>query len=314
MKQISRRTFALGGVAAGGAALQIAAQTAHALPLVCVFSKPLIKIHYADLGGVLKDLNADGCDLTVRPGGHVEPALAPADLYRAIEAIRAEGVEVPMITTAFVSAADPTLRAVLAIAGRMKVPYFKLGYWRYGPADNILARIAEVRRDVAGMAAQGRLYGMAAGFHNHSGSYVGEAVWDGRAVIEGLDPNWIGYYFDPCHATAEGGEAGWNIAMRMALPRTKMVALKDFYWEKSSGKWTMRMCPLGEGMVDWPQVFALLASARYAGPLSVHIEYEPADILTAIKRDLEFVNKHVAAAWGPGTAPAGDKARDRLSG
>jgi sugar phosphate isomerase/epimerase len=299
MHELTRRAFTMAG-AAGSAALQIAAQTPRALPLVCVFSKPLIKIHYADLGGVLKDLGVAGCDLTVRPGGHVEPALAPADLYRAIEAIRAEGVEVPMLTTAFVSAADPTLRAVLAIAGaaRMKVPYFKLGYWQYGPKDDIVVRIAQVRQDVAGLVAQARAYGMTAGYHNHSGNYVGEAVWDGRAVIEGMDPEWIGYYFDPCHATAEGGEAGWNVAMRMALPRIKMVALKDFYWEKNGGKWSMRMCPMGEGMVDWPRVFGLLAGARYAGPLSVHIEYEPADVLTAIQRDLAFVNKQVAASYG----------------
>ena len=297
MPTITRRRFALGGVL-GSAALQAAAQAPRAMPTICVFSKPLQKIHYADLGGVLKDLGAPGCDLTVRPGGHVEPTLAPADLYRAVEAIRAEGVEVPMITTAFVSVADPGLRPTLAIAGRMKVPYFKLGYWMYRPNDNILTRVAEVRRDAAALRGQGRLYGMAAGFHNHSGNYVGAAVWDGRAVIDELDPNWIGYYFDACHATAEGGEGGWNIALRMALPRIKMVALKDLYWEKAGGKWTMRMCPIGEGMVKWPEVFALLAAARFAGPLSVHIEYEPADVLTAVQRDLEFVTKQVTAAFG----------------
>lgn len=290
---ITRRAFAI----AGGAALQLAAQTPRATPAICLFSKPLVKIHYADLGDVLKDLGFAGCDLTVRPGGHVEPALAPADLYRAIEAIRASGVDVPMITTAFVSPSDPTLRSVLIIAGRMKVPYFKLGYWRYRPGDNIEARIAEVRRDVAGLAAYARAYGMAAGFHNHSGDYVGEAVWDARAVIGDMDPNLVGYYFDPCHATAEGGEAGWNIAMRLVLPRTKMVALKDFYWAKDNGKWTMRMCPMGEGMVNWPEVFALLASAHFTGPLSLHVEYEPADMLAAMARDLAFVKKHVAAAY-----------------
>jgi L-ribulose-5-phosphate 3-epimerase len=298
MDQVTRRVFAMGGVTLGSAAMQVAAQTLRVPPTVCLFSKPLIKTHYADLGGVLKDLGFAGCDLTVRPGGHVEPALAPADLYRAIEAIRAEGVEVPMITTSFVSAADPTLRGVLAIAGRMKVPYFKLGYWQYGPTDNIVARVAETRRDVMGLVAQGRAYGMAAGFHNHSGNYVGEAVWDGRAIIDEMDANWIGYYFDPCHATAEGGEAGWNIAMRMALPRIKMVALKDFYWAKTGGKWTMQMCPMGEGMVNWGQVFGLLAGARFSGPISLHVEYEPPDLLGAIARDLAFVKKQVAAAWG----------------
>ncbi|MGD0363881.1 MAG: hypothetical protein ABSC93_23610, partial [Bryobacteraceae bacterium] len=86
-------------------------------------------LHYSELGGVLRDLGFDGCDLTVRPGGHVEPALSAADLYRAVEAIRGEGIEIPMITTAFVTASDPTLPNVLALCGRdrMKVPYWKLG-------------------------------------------------------------------------------------------------------------------------------------------------------------------------------------------
>ena len=302
---LTRRAFTLGGAALGAplqgtlrAAPQVPAQTPRPAPTVCLFSKHLPKLHYSELGGVLKDLGFAGCDLTVRPGGHVAPSLSAADLYRAVEAIRAEGVEVPMITTAFVTAADPNIHNVLALCGRdrMKVPYWKLGYWNYRPGDNIDNRIAEVRRDVTGLVSLARAYGMVAGFHNHSGNYVGEAVWDGRAVIDGQDPNWIGYYFDPCHATAEGGEAGWNVALRMALPRIKMMALKDFYWEKANGKWTMRMCPIGEGMVNWPQVFALLASAHFAGPLSLHLEYEPAD-MAAIARDLAFVKKQVAAAY-----------------
>src|SRR5581483_9563126 len=200
---VTRRAFALGTAAA----LSAAAQKPRATPTICLFSKHLQKLHYSELGGVLRDLGFEGCDLTVRPGGHVEPALAAADLYRAIEGIEAEGVEVPMITTAFVNPADPTIRPVLAIAGRMKVPYFKLGYWHYEASDNIETRLAQVRRDVGGLVALGRAYGMASGFHNHSGNYVGEAVWDTRTIIEGMDPVWIGYYFDPCHATAEGGVA-----------------------------------------------------------------------------------------------------------
>jgi L-ribulose-5-phosphate 3-epimerase len=296
--ELTRRAFALGG-AALSAALDAPAQPPRPKPMICLFSKCLAKLHYSELGGVLSDLGFAGCDLTVRPGGHVEPALSAADLYRAVEAIRGAGVEIPMITTAFVSAADPTIQNVLALCGRdrMKVPYFKLGYWNYRPADNIDTRIAEVRRDLTGLVSLARAYGMVAGFHNHSGNYVGEAVWDGRSAMEGVDANWIGYYFDPCHATAEGGEAGWQIALRMALPRIKMVAMKDFYWEKSNGKWAMRMCPMGEGMVRWDEVFAMLAAAGFSGPLSLHLEYEPVNP-GAIARDFAFVKKQVAKAWG----------------
>ena len=70
-----------------------------ARPMVCLFSKHLVKLHYSELGGVLNAMGFEGCDLTVRQGGHVLPEKAPADLVRAIESLRGEGVEVPMITT-----------------------------------------------------------------------------------------------------------------------------------------------------------------------------------------------------------------------
>lgn len=293
---LTRREFARAGglaAAAAGAGLIAAPPALRATPVICLFSKCLAKIHYAELGGVLSDLGFEGCDLTVRPGGHVEPSLAAADLYRAVEAIRAEGVDIPVITTALTSAGDRTAAPVLALSGRMKVPYFRLGYWMYRNGDNIETRVAEVRREAAGLAAMGHAYGMTACFHNHSGEYVGEAVWDTREIISGTDPSAMGYYFDPCHATIEGGLGGWKIALRLALPRIKVLAVKDFVWAKVDGRWTAQFCPLGEGMVNWPEVFPLLREAHFNGPLSLHVEYEARDDLAAIARDLAFVKKHV---------------------
>ena len=118
-------------------------------------------------------------------------------------------------------------------------------------------------------------------------------MWDLREIISVMDPNTIGYYFDPCHAAIEGGLSGWKIALRLALPRIKVVSVKDFVWAKADGKWTPQFCPLGEGMVQWPEVFAMLAEARFNGPLSLHVEYEARDNLAAIARDLAFIKKHV---------------------
>ncbi len=57
-------------------------------------------------------------------------------------------------------------------------------------------------------------------------------------------------------------------------------------------------CPLGEGMVNWSQFFALLAAARFTGPISVHQEYHPADRIAAAHQDLDFVSRHLNAAYG----------------
>jgi sugar phosphate isomerase/epimerase len=295
MNNLGRREFI--GVA-GIAAAQIRSHAAANRPALCLFSKHLPKLNYAELARTVKQLGFDGVDLTVRPEGHVLPERAAEDLPRAVDTIRAQGLAVPMITTGLTSPSDPAARPTLETAGRLKVPYFKLGYWQYRAGVSIEARLAEVRRDASGLVAIGKEHGVAAGYHNHSGNYVGAEVWDIRSIIGDMDPRWIGYYFDPCHATAEGGEGGWRISLRMALDRIKMVAIKDFYWEKRAGKWEMRMCPLGEGMVRWPEVFAALRAGRFTGPISLHMEYEPADEMAAIARDFAFLRKQVDAAYG----------------
>jgi len=289
-----RREFLL-----NAGAVSLAAQTAPARPALCLFSKHLPKLNYDELGRTLKQLGFDGVDLSVRPGGHVLPERVTEDLPRAVEAIRAHGVSVPMITTGLLSASDPAARPTLATAARLKIPYYKLGYWRYRTAD-VEKTIIDVRRDVHGLVELGKEHGIQAGFHNHSGDYVGSPVWDTRSIIDGMDPRWVGYYFDPCHATIEGGAAGWRLSYQIAARRLNMVALKDFYWEKAGGKWRIKWCAMGDGMVDWPAFFTMLKAAGFRGPVSLHIEYDPADELEAIARDLAFMKRQMRVTQAAG--------------
>jgi sugar phosphate isomerase/epimerase len=141
-------------------------------------------------------------------------------------------------------------------------------------------------------------HGITCGFHNHSGDYFGAAVWDIREIIRDMDPAAVGHYLDPAHATIEGGLAGWRITMNMVAPRLKMVAMKDFYWAKTGGKWDVQWCPMGQGMVDWTRVFAGLKTAGFKGPLTLHVEYEAKDELEAIARDFAFIKKQTGLAWG----------------
>jgi sugar phosphate isomerase/epimerase len=284
-------------MASAAAAGIAAAAPAPGRPVICVFSKHLAKLNYDQLGRVTREMGFDGVDLTVRPGGHVLPERVADDLPRAVEAIRSHGVEVPMITTEIKSADSPHVRAILSTAARLNIKYYKLGYWMFGKGDPD-ADIARARGAAEQLVALGRSYGIAAGIHNHSGGYVGYDVRDTREIIRGLDPAYIGYYFDACHATIEGGLAGWEIAQRIALRQLKLAAMKDSYWEKKDGRWDVHWCPLGEGMVNWPKVLGAYAAARFSGPMSIHVEYEPKDEIPATARDLAFLKKQVAAAYG----------------
>jgi sugar phosphate isomerase/epimerase len=268
-------------------------------PPVCLYSKQLAKVEYDDLGKVLRDLGFDGCDLSVEPGGHVLPEHAQADLVRAVLAVTDVGLDVPLFTTSITSPADPNIRLILGIGNFMGVPLFRPGIWKYNGTSEIEARLAQAQGEIVGLAALARAAAMAMGLRNVAGDNVGSAVWDTNLIIRGLDPQSVGYDFDPGSATAAGGVDGWWVALRLALPRLKMVTLNDFNWTKDTGgAWKATPCPLGEGMVDWSRFFATLARVKFTGPLSLEMGYRPAKELEAIHHDLEFVRKQVAAAYG----------------
>jgi sugar phosphate isomerase/epimerase len=78
-------------------------------------------------------------------------------------------------------------------------------------------------------------------------------------------------------------------------------------WEKTDRGWRPRWVPLGDGVVDWRRHLADLAAARFAGPISLHLEYlETAKdtsaaerhALEAAARDLAFLRAGLEHAYG----------------
>ena len=260
-------------MAAAAAALTPVSSRAAGTSPFLFFSKHLPDLDWADLGRAVKGAGFDGVDLTVRAKGHVLPERAAADLPRAIETIRAQGVTVPMITTELTSASDPLARPLLQAAAKSGVRFFKTGYWHYTASPDVRAQVAAVGEALAGLTTLGRECGIELGFHNHN-AYIGAALWDIAPAMDRLDPKWAGYYFDPRHAVAEGGGGAWKAATHLVAPRMKMMSLKDFYWEKTAKGWVIRNCPMGEGAVDWAWFGKTIAEAKFAGPISLHFEYE----------------------------------------
>lgn len=272
---------------------------------VVFFSKHLPNLNYQQLAQTVKTLGFTGVDLTVRPGGHVLPERAAEDLPKAAAAIRAAGLSVSMITTGLLSVNDPTAKPILSTAGKLGIPFIKPGYWKYQFAD-VRQELAKFAAEFRGLVELAKQSGVQLGFHNHE-SNLGGPLLDVISTIDALDAKSAGYYFDVRHAVVEGGGAGWKIAFNLIAPRLKMIAVKDFYWEKSAKGWKIINCPLGEGMVDWKAYFKLLRQANFAGPISVHLEYEingatkaavEENTLAAATRDLAFVQARLREAYG----------------
>jgi len=242
-------------------------------PLVCVFSKHLQFLDYAELAKTCKEIGLDGVDLTVRKGGHVLPENVARDLPRAVDAIRGEGLEVPMITTRLSSGDDPDARAILEAAAKQGIPYFRIGGQRYAESGDPLVQLDTFADELAGLAKLAEEFDMTAGYHNHSGhGNVGAPLWDLHRMFERVGSKHLGSNFDVGHATVEGAYGAWEINARLMAPHVKMMAVKDFVWDKDRPRWV----PLGEGIVKTAKFLKIFRETGFAGPMSLHFEYKVA--------------------------------------
>jgi sugar phosphate isomerase/epimerase len=238
----------------------------------CLFSKPVPQLSWLELAQSAKRAGFGGIDLTVRKAGHVLPQNVAEDLPKAVAAIRGEGLEVPMLTTELLSASNPTAAPLLSTAAKLSIPYIKAGYYQYKFVD-VRKELEEAGDQFRSLVQLAHEHGVQVGFHNHSGN-LGAPVWDIARVMDTLDPNAAGYYFDLSHATIEGGVVCWKISSHLVMPRMKMLSVKDFYWKKTATRgWHGQNCPLGEGMCHWKEVLALAAAANFQGPTSLHMEF-----------------------------------------
>ena len=252
-----------------------------------------------------------GIDLTVRKGGHVVPERVKEDLPKAVEIIRAEGLDVPMITTELLDAGDSGAVPIINTAGKLSIPFLKPGYYHYKFID-VRKELQEAGEKFRGLAGVAQHYGVQLGYHNHAG-YIGAPVWDMAKVMDTIDPKWAGYYFDLQHATGEGGVAGWKIDANLAMPRIKMLAVKDMYWKRTDNGWSDRDCALGQGMCRYKEFLKMCAQGGFHGPISLHIEYEipgvsgpdgialsrakADEVMAAAKRDLGYLKSLLREAY-----------------
>lgn len=290
---MKRREF----LAAGAASLAAAPGSDALAARICLFTDHLGGFGYQEVARMLKVLKVSGPDLTVRRGGLVPPEAVAEELPKAHAVFREHGLSIPMITTTITSA-DPAAHAILTAASKLKIAYYKLGYFPYADLSRWQETIDSTRRKLGELAEWNRKLGLKAGMHNHAGDSVGCSVWDSWEAMQGVDPHVVGFYYDPAQAAIEGGKTGWRLAFRRAQSRLFMIGIKDFVWEKTDKGWRTRWVPLGQGMVNWDAFFPMLRQANWPGPISLHIEYDPGGStkterydrsLEAAARDLQFL-------------------------
>lgn len=273
------------------------------LPGLHLFSKHLHFLDYRGMAQAALALGLDGLDLTVRPGGHVEPEYYARDLPKAVSAIREVGLACEMMTTNIVGTENRRDYDLLALAHSLGIKSYRLGGLRYGRDIPPMQTVERYRVQLAALANWNREIGITGMFQNHSGEErFGAAVWDAALVLKDLDPEALGMQFDVRHAVTDGG-LEWPTSFRLVKPYIRSLVFKDFKWAQVDGKWKLVNTPIGQGMVDFPRYFRMLKDAGMDYSVSLHCEYDLGGankgrreltipeqrVFDAIRRDIETV-------------------------
>ncbi len=265
-------------LAAGTSSLLGGDQVAKAAPRVCVYTEHFQSLPVPEVCKIFRTMGVNGLDLTVRPGGHVDPEDVKVGLPKAVKAARDHGLEVMMLTTA-ITEPDRIAEETFAACQQAGIRRIKMGYYPVGKAGALARRLSEVRRQLAGVAKLAARYEVLPCMHLHSGSTIpsnGFMLYD---LLREIPPDRIGAYLDSFHMTITAGAGGWKQAIDLLTPWISLVALKNFQWhrgkrdELGQQRWRTDYCRLEDGVAPIPDFVKAIHRAGYRGFYTLHTEY-----------------------------------------
>jgi len=292
------------GMNANGLAAAVNAGKSLKRPL-CAFTKCLQFLPFEKIAEVLAHMQFDGADITVRPGGQIEPENVKKELPAAVKALQKAGISVPMMVTAVSDVNNPVEVTTLQVAADAGIRYYRMGWLPYDFKMTIQQNLDIYKRQIEKLAKLNEKLGIHGGYQNHSGLHVGAPVWDLYDLVKDVNPKYMGVQYDIRHATTEGGYC-WMLGMKRVEPWIRTICIKDFVWGKEpKGGWKHQNVLIGEGMVDFNEFLKEYNTLNVEAPISIHFEYDlggaesgkktttmdPQKIYGMMKKDLDWFRK-----------------------
>ncbi len=272
---------------------------------ICAFTKCLQFLPFEKIGEVLTRMKFDGADITVRPGGQIEPENVKKELPAAVKALQKAGISVPMMVTAVSDVNNPVEVTTLQVAADAGIRYYRMGWLPYDFKMTIQQNLDTYKRQIEKLAKLNEKLGIHGGYQNHSGLHVGAPVWDLYDLVKDVNPKYMGVQYDIRHATTEGGYC-WMLGMKRVEPWIRTICIKDFVWGKDpKGVWKHQNVLVGEGMVNFDEFLTEYNTLNVEAPISMHFEYDlggaesgkktttmdPEKIYGMMKKDLDWFRK-----------------------
>lgn len=283
--------------------LKIAKEAGHT---VHIFSKHLHWLSITEMATQAAALGFDGVDLTVRPGGHIEPARVKDELPRAADAIHKAGLKLQTITTAIESIASPFAMDTIKTASVLGVEYYRMGWINYQSGKSIEENLKQIEEQLKTLAEFNRQYNIRGAYQNHAGKSFGAALWDVWLVLKSIRSPYLGSQFDLRHAMVEGLHH-WENGFDLLEPFINTLTIKDFHYNTNVTSEPLENVPLGEGLVPWGAFLKKIKEKKVSIPIILHCEYPlggaengarnlrtPAQqVLAAFQKDLKVLKNYL---------------------
>lgn len=272
---------------------------------IAFFTKPLDGFEAGFMAETLAMAGINGFDLSVRPGGRVEPERIDDELPKVIETGKKYGLTTEMMVSS-VRELNETSEKVLRVASRNGIRHYRLGYFNYDFKEGIKESLVRIKKNLEPLARLNGQLDIQAGYQNHTGTWVGAPMWDVWELVRDFPVSQVSSQFDIQHAVTEGA-ASWPLALRLLSKNIGSLAIKDFTWEIHDRKPRIVPVPMGEGIVDFGLFFSLLRELKIATPISLHVEYpflnkdeeslpllqQQKIIVTKLRKDVDFVRRNL---------------------
>jgi sugar phosphate isomerase/epimerase len=309
---LNRRKF-IKGVAATAALLPFSNLIASVDPgsinkkyPISFFTKPLDGYDSEFMAETLAMAGMDGFDLSVRPGGRIEPKQVREELPKIIELGKKYNLATEMMVTAIKDTIDLYAEDVLRVASKNGIKHYRLGYYDYNYQKGIMESLAEIKIKIGRLAQLNQELSIQAGYQNHSGVRVGAPLWDVWELIKNTSPELISSQFDIRHAVTEGNSS-WITSFHLLNKKIGSLAIKDFTWGVSGRNAKVVSVPLGEGIVDFNLFFKTIKELNIVVPITLHAEYpllgteeeklplleKQRLIVSKLKKDVEFIHSNL---------------------
>ncbi len=233
------------------------------------------------IGQTAGQLGFSAVDLTVRSGGHVEPAQVTTNLSPMVEGIRSTGVLCEQITAGLVDLTTEYASDILTSAAMAGITKYRFGNYRYSTATPaligraVLDELDAFRPPLLALQEFNRQLGLLGFYYTFSGANVGASTWDIAYIFSDgqFDPRYIGIDYASAHEVAGGAAGNWSTELALVMPWVRGISLGDTTLVLAPGSATDVGAFPGTGIVNWQTFFTLLLTGGFNGPLSELFEY-----------------------------------------